>query len=324
MVGERFGAFKAVARLGYGGMGEVFLAEHQRIDRRAAIKVLMPERTRDADAVRRLFVEARATSLIRHPGIVEIYDCDVHRNGRAYIVMEYLEGENLGQRLDRVIALGWVDGCRVGRRVADAIGAAHDKGIIHRDLKPENVFLVSSTGLPAPPETEVKVLDFGLAKLLVEGVGGVATAAGSVLGSPAYMSPEQCKGEPVDHRSDIYSLGCVLFEMVSGSPPFVGARARELLAAHKLRPPPSLRAVTPHAPSWLAELVARMLAKDPAARPQSMGEVASALGAGPEPDDAGSRDAGATAAPPRPGPTPGPTSGQVAGRRPTAPTLQRL
>src|SRR3954447_26570273 len=111
MVGERFGSFKAVAKLGHGGMGEVFLAEHQRIERSAAIKVLMSERTRDADAVRRLFVEARATSLIRHPGIVEIYDCDVHRNGRAYIVMEYLEGQNLGQRLDRVIALPIATAC---------------------------------------------------------------------------------------------------------------------------------------------------------------------------------------------------------------------
>src|SRR4051794_30986762 len=157
MVGERFGAFKAVARLGYGGMGEVFLAEHQHIERRAAIKVLTPERTRDADAVRRLFVEARATSLIKHPGIVEVYDCDVHRNGRAYIIMEYLQGENLGQRLDKVIALPWATACRITCHVADAVAAAHAKGIIHRDLKPENVFLLSSDPWPAPGE--VKVLD---------------------------------------------------------------------------------------------------------------------------------------------------------------------
>src|SRR6266478_724691 len=199
MLGERFGSFKAVAKLGEGAMGEVWLAEHQRIERRAAIKVLMPERTREAHTVRRLFVEARATSLIRHPGIVEIYDCDVHRNGRAYIVMEYLEGEDLGRRLDRVIALPWQAACRIGRHVADAIGAAHDRGIIHRDIKPENVFLLSAANWPAP--TEVKVLDFGLAKLLTGNlVGGVGTVAGSVIGSPAYMSPEQCNGDPADHR----------------------------------------------------------------------------------------------------------------------------
>jgi serine/threonine-protein kinase len=312
MVGERFGSFKAVARLGDGGMGEVFLAEHQRIQRRAAIKVLMPERTRDADAVRRLFVEARATSLIRHPGIVEIYDCDVHRNGRAYIVMEYLEGENLGQRLDRVIVLPPVTACAIAGRVADAIGAAHAKGIIHRDLKPENVFLLSAAEQPGP--ADVKVLDFGLAKLLLGDVGGTGTAQGSLIGSPAYMSPEQCKGEPVDHRSDIYSLGCVLFEMVAGSPPFVGTRARELLAAHKLRTPPSLAAVRSQAPAALAGLVARMLSKEPGQRPQSMAEVCSALDSavGAEGEEAPGTPAGS-----------GQTTPGRGTRRPTAPTLQR-
>jgi len=115
VLGERFGSFRALSRLGEGSMGEVYLAEHQRIARRAAIKVLSPERTRDADAVRRLFVEARATSMIRHPGIIEIYDCDVHRNGRAYIVMEYLEGETLAKRLERTGAVPWPVGCRCGR-----------------------------------------------------------------------------------------------------------------------------------------------------------------------------------------------------------------
>ena len=118
MLGERFGSFKALARIGEGSMGEVFLAQHQRIERRAAIKVLMPERTQDADTVRRLFVEARATSLIRHSGIVEIYDCDVHRNGRAYIVMEYLEGETLGKRIDRGGALPWRTGTRISSTAA--------------------------------------------------------------------------------------------------------------------------------------------------------------------------------------------------------------
>src|SRR5262245_12159925 len=117
MLGERFGSFKAISKLGEGSMGEVYLAQHQRIERRAAIKVLLPDRTRDSETVRRLFVEARATSLIRHSGIVEIYDCDVHRNGRAYIVMEYLEGETLGRLLDRVGSLSWPQACRTARRV---------------------------------------------------------------------------------------------------------------------------------------------------------------------------------------------------------------
>ena len=279
MIGERFGSFKAVARLGEGGIGEVFLAEHQHIERRVAIKVLIRQLTQDPDTVRRFFTEARAISLIRHPGIVEVYDCDVHRNGRAYIVMEFLEGETLGKRLDREDSLPWSYACHLVSLVADAIGAAHEKGIIHRDLKPENVFLLA--GQRSPPPVELKVLDFGLAKLLGgDSAGGRATAAGSVIGSPTYMSPEQCNGGPVDSRSDVYSLGCMLFEMVAGNPPFGGARVRDLLVAHRFQAPPPLTAFGSSVPTWLGRLVARMLSKDPAGRPQTMREIVGVL-AGP-------------------------------------------
>jgi len=272
VLGERFGSFRALSRLGGGSMGEVYLAEHQRIARRAAIKVLSPERTRDADAVRRLFVEARVTSMIRHPGIIEIYDCDVHRNGRAYIVMEYLEGETLAKRLERTGALPWPAACRIARRVSDAIGAAHREGVVHRDVKPDNVFLLSHGAWPAAGE--VKVLDFGLAKLLAGSFVGLAgTVQGSLVGSPTYMSPEQCRGEPIDHRCDIYSLGCVLFELVAGRPPFIDSRVRDVLEAHTVRQPPALGSLVPDAPAWLVRLVARMLAKDPRQRPRSMDEV---------------------------------------------------
>jgi serine/threonine protein kinase len=278
MIGERFGSFKAVARLGEGGVGEVFLAEHQHIQRRVAIKVLMRELTQDPDTVRRFFIEARATSLIRHPGIIEIFDCDVHRNGRAYIVMEFLEGETVGKRIDRDGNLSWSYACHLAHLVADAIGAAHEKGIVHRDLKPENVFLLS--GQRSPP-VELKVLDFGLAKLLGgDSAGGKATLAGSVIGSPTYMSPEQCNGGPVDHRSDVYSLGCMLFEMIAGNPPFGGSRMRDLLTAHRFQAPPPLAAFAPEVPTWLARLVARMLSKAPVDRPQSMREIVRVL-AGP-------------------------------------------
>lgn len=289
VLGERFGSFKALARLGEGSMGEVYLAEHQRIARRAAIKVLSPERTRDADAVRRLFVEARAASMIRHPGIVEIYDCDVHRNGRAYIVMEYLEGETLAKRLERAGALSWPVACRIARRVSDAVGAAHRAGIVHRDVKPDNVLLLSHVEWPAA--ADVKVLDFGLAKLLAGNfVGVAATVQGSLVGSPTYMSPEQCRGEPIDHRCDIYSLGCVMFELCAGRPPFIGSRVREVLEAHTVRQPPNLTALVPEVPAWLARLIARMLAKDPQQRPRTMDEVSLDLSVvAPEPpiaDDA--------------------------------------
>jgi serine/threonine-protein kinase len=272
VLGERFGSFRALSHLGEGSMGEVYLAEHQRIARRAAIKVLSPERTRDADAVRRLFVEARVTSMIRHPGIIEIYDCDVHRNGRAYIVMEYLEGETLAKRLERTGALPWPVACRIARRVSDAIGAAHREGVVHRDVKPDNVFLLSHGAWPAAGE--VKVLDFGLAKLLAGNFVGLAgTVQGSLVGSPTYMSPEQCRGEAIDHRCDIYSLGCVLFELVAGRPPFIDNRVRDVLEAHTVRQPPVLGSLVPDAPPWLVRLVARMLAKDPRQRPRSMDEV---------------------------------------------------
>jgi eukaryotic-like serine/threonine-protein kinase len=278
MLGERFGSFKAVATLGAGTMGEVFLAEHQRIERRAAIKVLVPEGTRNAEMTRRFFIEARAISLIRHPGIVEVYDCDVHRNGRAYIVMEYLDGESLASRLEKRRALPWTTACRIARLVADAIGAAHEKKIIHRDLKPGNVFLLGGADWPQP--AEVKVLDFGVAKLLDgDDAGGPATTAGHILGTPEYMSPEHCSGARVDHRSDIYSLGCMLFEMIAGAPIFSAASVRDLLTAQKFRTPPAVSALNAETPPWLDRLVTRMLRKDPDQRPQAMVEVAGALAA---------------------------------------------
>jgi serine/threonine-protein kinase len=282
MLGERFGSFKAVAKLGAGSMGEVYLAEHQRIDRRAAIKVLAPELTHDAETVRRFFIEARAMSLVRHPGIVEVYDCDVHRNGRAYMVMEYLDGEALEDHLVRCGALPWRSACRIAGLVADAIATVHAKGIIHRDLKPGNVLLLSDADWqPA----DVKVLDFGLAKLLGgDAVGAPATVGGLILGTPEYMSPEQCSGASVDQRADVYSLGCMLFEMVAGVPPFEGTNVRDLLAAQKFRAPPSLARLTAETPAWLDDVVTRMLRKDPDRRPQAMAEVAAHLASA---DDAG-------------------------------------
>jgi serine/threonine protein kinase len=295
MLGERFGSFKTVARLGGGSMGEVFLAEHQRIERRAAIKVLAPEQTRDAEMVRRFFIEARAISLIHHPGIVQVYDCDVHRSGRAYIVMEFLEGESLARRLDGSGVLAWPSACRIAALIADAVGAAHEKNIVHRDLKPGNVLLLSAADWPRP--AEVKVLDFGLAKLLGgDAAGGPSTVRGCILGTPEYMSPEQCSGAPVDHRSDIYSLGCMLFEMIAGHPPFTDEGVRDLLAAHKFRTPPSLAgsasapAPGPQSPPWLDRLVTRMLCKEAGGRPQTTTEVAAARAAA---DAAGASAAGA-------------------------------
>ncbi|HET6149213.1 MAG TPA: serine/threonine-protein kinase [Polyangia bacterium] len=282
MIGDAFGNFEVIAKLGKGGMGVVLLAQHPRIARRAAIKVLAPELTRDPDAVKRFLAEARATSLIRHPGIVEVFDCGVDAKGRAYIVMEYLQGETLAAHLDRVGRLPWPEACDFARQIADAVGAAHEDRIIHRDLKPENVFLVA-TDPKAPAALTVKVLDFGIAKLLAPESSAAGrpeslTLEGVLLGTPRYISPEQCQAaSDVDHRTDIYSLGCILFEMIAGEAMFPLDQVHALIAAHLYRPAPALSSLVPEVPPWLDSLIARMVAKKPAERPATMAEVANAL-----------------------------------------------
>ena len=269
MIGEALGNYTLVAKLGSGSMGVVFLAEHRWIERRVAVKLLAQNLASNLQAVRRFFKEARATSLIRHPGIVDVFDCDIDARGRAYMVMEHLEGETLAERLDQIGTLPWAMACLIGEQVADALGAAHDKGIIHRDLKPENVFLVGDGR--DPDAATVKVLDFGVAKLRAVDALARLTRGGALVGTPEYMSPEQCDAsEQIDHRADIYGLGCVLFEMLSGQPPFAASNVGELTAAHRYRPAPSLKESCPDVPGWLADLVARMLSKEPDQRPPSM------------------------------------------------------
>jgi serine/threonine protein kinase len=282
MIGATVGSYRIVSALGKGAMGEVFLAEHQHIARRAAIKVLIPQLTQYYEVVHRFFVEARAMSMIQHPGIVEVFDCAVHTDGRAYIVMEYLEGETLAAALLREERLPWQRATAIAREIAEALGAAHDQGIAHRDLKPENVFL--RVDADAPDGASVKVLDFGVAKLLdAESLEGIRTRNGTLLGTPAYMSPEQCAGGgQIDHRVDVYALGCLLFEMLTGRPPFCARGAEpktfnELALAHLHRPPPSPRAEAPDVPRWLDSLVKRLMAKHPDDRPDSMRAVAAGL-----------------------------------------------
>ncbi len=257
-------------------MGEVYLARHRHLERDAAIKVLLPEISMNQTVVARFFTEARATAQLRHPNIVEVFDCDVLPGGRAYIVMEYLRGESLRQTLDRVgrLAPNWMTIAAIAGMVADALHAAHATGIVHRDLKPDNTYLTAQKSQQA--ELTVKVLDFGIAKLLSGGsaAGSSATRTGSLIGTPLYMSPEQCRGVPnIDHRADIYSLGCVLYEMVVGQPPFVAEAPGDILMAHMLQVAPALSTFDSSVPPSIDALVAMMLAKDPAERPQSMAEV---------------------------------------------------
>src|SRR6476619_3928398 len=206
---------------------------------RAAIKVLHASFTSRPDIVTRFFNEARAATAINDPGIVQIFDFGHHTDGSAYIVMELLDGEPLDHRIARgPMSVG--DVLRIMRQVASALGAAHARGIIHRDLKPENIFLVRDPEVPGGERA--KILDFGIAKL-ASADGGSKTQTSAVMGTPTYMSPEQCRGAGhVDQRSDVYALGCVLFALLVGRPPFLAEGIGDIIAMHlrEQAPVPSL------------------------------------------------------------------------------------
>jgi len=271
----RVGAYTLLAKIGEGGMGEVWLAEHTVLERRAAIKLLNARASADPDLVARFLNEARAATAIADPGIVQVFDVGQTDNGTAYIVMELLEGETLHARLQRG-TLALTDVLRIVRQVASSLGAAHERGIVHRDLKPENIFLVRDPEVVGGERA--KILDFGIAKLT--GIAtGVQTHASMVMGTPMYMSPEQCRGAgEVDERADIYSLGCVLFTLLAGRPPFNAEGAGELIALHLMEPAPRVSAFVPGVPVLVDELVARCLDKIPAARYANGAALAEALG----------------------------------------------
>jgi serine/threonine protein kinase len=269
------GAYRVLRRIGEGGMGSVWLAEHTMLGRRAALKVLHPEYTRQPEIVKRFFNEARAATAIADPGIVQIFDFGHHSDGSAYIVMELLDGEPLDRRLARQGALGLHEALRIMRQVASSLGAAHARGIIHRDLKPENVFIVRDPEVAGGERA--RILDFGIAKLIGDH-GGVKTHAQAVMGTPTYMSPEQCRGAGlVDQRSDVYALGCVLFTLLVGRPPFDAEGVGDIIAMHLREAPPLLSGLRPGIPLEIDRLVLRCLAKDPAQRFDNGGELASAL-----------------------------------------------
>ena len=278
MIGETFGNYRITELIGEGGMGVVYLAEHPAIGRRAAVKILRPGLTDNPELTKRFFNEARAANAIRHPGIVEVFDCGTLQSGVSYIVMELLEGENLSERLRRVGRMRHPDARRVAAQTASALAAAHAAGIVHRDLKPDNLFLV-----PDERDTAlemVKVLDFGIAKLGQDSgqIHSVRTRTGSVMGTPAYMSPEQCRGtREIDHRSDIYSLGVILFEMLCGRPPFVSEGFGEMVHLHISQPPTPPRKIEPTVPEDLEKLILACLAKEPDDRVQTMADVHAAL-----------------------------------------------
>jgi serine/threonine protein kinase/formylglycine-generating enzyme required for sulfatase activity len=267
-VGQLIGHYRVTREISRGGMGVVYEAVQERIGQRAAVKVLHAAAP-DPTAAARFLDEARAASIVRHPGLVQIFDFGHTEDGAAYLLMEFLDGGSLRQRLQAHGALPPGTAARLAHQIADALCACHRHGIIHRDLKPENIMLVRD---PAAVGGErAKVLDFGIAKFLAAEVA--RTRSGVVLGSAAYMAPEQCRGErALTAAADVYALGVMLYELLSGETPFTGPRAA-LLQLHLFEAPPP---IGDEAPPALQDLVQRMLRKPPALRP-AMADVAAAL-----------------------------------------------
>ena len=250
--------------LGKGGMGVVYSATHAVIGKRAAIKVLRAEVSMSATTIERFVQEARAVNKIGHPNIIDIFDYGNLPDGRAFHLMDLLVGESLRQRLRRghlhpSEAANVIDG------ITSALIAAHDKGFVHRDLKPDNVFLsAKDEGWP-----DIKLLDFGLAKLMPDmGQAAFITKTGVMIGTPEYMSPEQARGLPVDYRTDVYALGVLMFEILSGERPFpTVSDSFAMLQYHAEEPPPSIASMVRGLPEEMVQLVDSMLSKEPAARP---------------------------------------------------------
>jgi serine/threonine-protein kinase len=278
LIGQTVGNYTILRKLSVGGMGSIYYAEHALIGRAAAIKVLHPEMSTNKEAVNRFFNEAKATTTIKHPGIVEVFDYGYLPNGDGYIIMELLEGMTLAERLEKGGVFSEGNAALLVRGVCSALAAAHAKGIVHRDLKPDNIFLVEDPD--APLGERPKVLDFGIAKLTDIGIAGEVTKTGFVMGTPTYMSPEQCRGTGLlDHRADLYSIGCILYELSCGRPPFEALGAGELIGAHQHLQPPPPSEFNPDISKDMEALILRLLEKDPAKRVQSATELAQQLAA---------------------------------------------
>jgi serine/threonine-protein kinase len=269
VIGESIGNYRITARLGRGGMGEVYVAEHDGIKTHVAIKMLLPEVSRSEEHVKRFFNEAIIVGRIKHAGIVKIFDSGFF-DGHAYLMMELLEGETLAARIAHG-TLAPAQVVEVARQIASILDATHRAGVIHRDLKPDNIFLVTDHELPHGER--VKILDFGISKLSGTLAGGSPRTQGT-MGTPQYMAPEQWgDSATVDWRADAYSLGCVCYEMLTGQPPFDAHNIAEAYAKHLTAEPPPLTDV----PAPLDALVLRLLAKRAADRAPSMAMVVGEL-----------------------------------------------
>ena len=263
--------YELVQRLGEGGMGAVYRARRKHIGDEVAIKVLLDKFVSGHEATERFRREARAAAMLRHPNVVAIHDFSdgSGETTPAYIVMELVEGTSLRELLNREGRIAPVRSVTLMRGVCNGVGAAHRKGVVHRDLKPDNIIIVPPER-PDDPET-VKVIDFGIAKLREADAGGSLTQTGVLIGTPFYMSPEQCLGDPLDARSDVYSIGAILYEMLGGAPPFTGTTPTAVIAKHLTDTAIPLERLGVE-PS-LATVAGRALAKDPQERYQTVDEL---------------------------------------------------
>ena len=289
LVGQRIAdRFLVIRKLGEGGMGDVFLGEHEEIEKRLALKVLKQEYSSRPDVVARFKQEAISASRIKHPNVVDVFDFGQLDDGRFFLAMELLEGTDLADLLARVGVIEPARGLRIALQMCRALTAAHGKGVVHRDLKPENVFLVMTDD----GDDLVKIVDFGIAKL--RDVGGEEgegkadrrklTKTGMIFGTPEYMAPEQAAGRQVDDKVDVYATGIILYEMFAGRVPFYGDTFMAVLTAHMTDPVPNIREVNPSCAisQELEATILRALSKKPSERFQSMGTFAEALADTPE------------------------------------------
>jgi serine/threonine protein kinase len=263
--GARLGPYEILDAVGAGGMGQVYSARDPRRGQNVAIKILTAA-SADPGYLRRFELEARAAAALTHPNIVSVYDIGTDA-GASYIVSELLDGDTLRARLDAVGALPVPTAVDYAAQTARGLDAAHGKGIVHRDLKPENLFITR--------DGRVKILDFGLATQLA--AGAVDTTPGMVLGTIGYMSPEQVRGLQLDHRSDIFALGAILYEMLAGQRAFSGLSSADAIGAILDKDPPERPLAERRIPAVLAQIVDRCLKKDPRARFQSAADVLGGL-----------------------------------------------
>ncbi|MEO5770168.1 MAG: serine/threonine-protein kinase [Polyangia bacterium] len=267
------GAYKITSLIGQGGMGAVYEGVQLRLERRVAIKLMARELSTNAEAIARFRREAEVTSQLGHPHIVQVFDFGEAPTGEPYLVMEFLEGEDLEKRLARVGRVSAAAASHIVRQIASALSATHAKGIVHRDLKPANVFLLSVEG-----ETDfVKVVDFGISK--VRAAATKLTAALAVMGTPNYMAPEQAEGriDEIDHRTDQWALASIAYELVAGRPPFIGDNIAALLYQVLHQAPPPLASLNPGLPRQVEDVLRRALSKEQIGRFATMTEFSRAF-----------------------------------------------